>query len=97
VDEFALVFGADGVHSRVRELVFGPEDQFARYLGYYVAAFHTSNKYGIGNAVILYEEPEHLTIFYPLDEKLMGATYIFFRFKKCSQAVSETSYYEMTM
>ena len=37
---FALVFGADGVHSRVRELAFGPEAQFDRFLGYYVAAFH---------------------------------------------------------
>lgn len=34
-----LLVGADGLHSRVRELAFGPEDQFERYLGYYVAAF----------------------------------------------------------
>ncbi len=31
--------GADGLHSRVRELVFGPENQFERYLGIKVAAF----------------------------------------------------------
>ena len=39
-DDFALVIGADGVHSRVRELTFGPERQFAQFLGLYVAAFH---------------------------------------------------------
>jgi 2-polyprenyl-6-methoxyphenol hydroxylase-like FAD-dependent oxidoreductase len=33
-----LLVGADGIHSRVRELVFGPEQQFLRYLGYHTAA-----------------------------------------------------------
>src|SRR5690348_16517138 len=36
---FDLVVGADGLHSRVRELVFGPEKRFERYLGIKVAAF----------------------------------------------------------
>lgn len=36
---FDLVVGADGLHSRVRELVFGPETRFERYLGIKVAAF----------------------------------------------------------
>lgn len=35
--------GADGLHSRVRELAFGPEDQFEKYLGYKVAAFEAPN------------------------------------------------------
>jgi 2-polyprenyl-6-methoxyphenol hydroxylase-like FAD-dependent oxidoreductase len=39
VRNFDLVIGADGLHSRVRELVFGPENQFEKYLGYKVAAF----------------------------------------------------------
>lgn len=36
---YDLVVGADGLHSRIRELVFGPETQFERYLGLKVAAF----------------------------------------------------------
>jgi 2-polyprenyl-6-methoxyphenol hydroxylase-like FAD-dependent oxidoreductase len=36
---FDAVVGADGLHSRVRELAFGPEDRFERYLGIKVAAF----------------------------------------------------------
>jgi 2-polyprenyl-6-methoxyphenol hydroxylase-like FAD-dependent oxidoreductase len=36
---FDLVIGADGLHSKVRELAFGPEDRFERQLGYMVAAF----------------------------------------------------------
>jgi 2-polyprenyl-6-methoxyphenol hydroxylase-like FAD-dependent oxidoreductase len=37
--EFDLVVGADGLHSRVRRLAFGPEPDFAVSLGYHVAAF----------------------------------------------------------
>jgi len=34
---FDLVIGADGLHSPVRALAFGPESQFIRHCGYYVA------------------------------------------------------------
>ncbi|MGV9335519.1 FAD-dependent monooxygenase [Nocardia sp. NPDC003726] len=34
---FDLVFGADGIHSRVRRLAFGPERDFVKHLGYYYA------------------------------------------------------------
>jgi 2-polyprenyl-6-methoxyphenol hydroxylase-like FAD-dependent oxidoreductase len=36
---FDLVIGADGLHSRVRTLVFGPQSRFEKHLGYAVAAF----------------------------------------------------------
>jgi 2-polyprenyl-6-methoxyphenol hydroxylase-like FAD-dependent oxidoreductase len=38
---FDLLIGADGLHSRVRELVFGPQDRYEKDLGYRVAAFET--------------------------------------------------------
>ena len=37
--DFDLVVGADGLHSRIREIAFGPEACFEKYLGYQVAAF----------------------------------------------------------
>ena len=36
---FDLVVGADGLHSRVRRLAFGPDAQFEKYLGIVISAF----------------------------------------------------------
>ena len=36
--DFDLVFGADGLHSKVRSLVFGPEAKFERHMGLMVSA-----------------------------------------------------------
>jgi 2-polyprenyl-6-methoxyphenol hydroxylase-like FAD-dependent oxidoreductase len=75
---FALVFGADGIHSRVRELVFGAERRFERYLGYYVAAFHIAeHDYNIGSSVNLFEESNRLAWLYPLGNRRLDATYVF--------------------
>jgi len=38
-DEYDLVVGADGLHSKVRELTFGSQEQFENHIGFYVAAF----------------------------------------------------------
>ncbi|MFE7800944.1 FAD-dependent monooxygenase [Nocardia sp. NPDC057440] len=38
-ERFDLLIGADGVHSATRRLAFGPEEQFATYLGGYTSFF----------------------------------------------------------
>ncbi|MDI3468781.1 MAG: hypothetical protein OJF62_000844 [Pseudolabrys sp.] len=77
-EDFDLVIGADGVHSRVRSLVFGPEKQFARFLGLYVAGLHVpQDGYPLGHACKLFEETDRAAFLYPLDDKTMDATYIF--------------------
>jgi 2-polyprenyl-6-methoxyphenol hydroxylase-like FAD-dependent oxidoreductase len=40
---FDLVAGCDGLHSAVRHIVWGPEKEFEKYLGYYCASFITTN------------------------------------------------------
>ncbi|WP_280481266.1 FAD-dependent monooxygenase [Nocardia cyriacigeorgica] len=40
---FDLVFGADGVHSRVRKLAFGPEHDYVKHRGYYYCLVNSGN------------------------------------------------------
>jgi 2-polyprenyl-6-methoxyphenol hydroxylase-like FAD-dependent oxidoreductase len=59
----------------VRELAFGAEAQFARFLGLYVAAFHVpSQSFPIGRKVKLYEETDHFAFLYPLSDTQLDAT-----------------------
>lgn len=51
--EFDLVFGADGVHSEVRRLVFGPHERVLRHLGMSGAGFGTDNHLGLDRSGLL--------------------------------------------
>jgi 2-polyprenyl-6-methoxyphenol hydroxylase-like FAD-dependent oxidoreductase len=58
---FDLVLGAGGLHSVVRRLVFGPQEQFERSLGYTVAAFETAGYRPRDESVyIIYSEPRRM-------------------------------------
>ncbi|MFF5205285.1 FAD-dependent monooxygenase [Streptosporangium sp. NPDC000396] len=50
---FDLVVGADGIHSNVRRLAFGPESQYVRFLGYHYALADL----GIDSGSMMYNEP----------------------------------------
>ena len=43
---FDLVVGADGLHSNVRNMIFGNEAQFEKYYGYYTASYTIPNPKG---------------------------------------------------
>ena len=51
---FDLVVGADGLHSRVRSLVFGDETKFIRHLGYYVSIFTVPNYLNLNRSGLFY-------------------------------------------
>ena len=46
---YDIVIGADGLHSNVRSLTFGPEHQFERYLGFCFCGFTMPNIYGLAH------------------------------------------------
>lgn len=54
MESFDLLIGADGVHSWTRELVFGPEEQCGRDLGYILAVLRLPDRYGIGRSCQMY-------------------------------------------
>jgi 2-polyprenyl-6-methoxyphenol hydroxylase-like FAD-dependent oxidoreductase len=51
---FDLVVGADGLHSKVRSVVFGEEARFVRYLGYYVSIFTIPNYLNLDHSGLYY-------------------------------------------
>ncbi|MFI7544105.1 FAD-dependent monooxygenase [Actinoplanes sp. NPDC049599] len=57
---FDLVVGADGVHSNVRRLTFGPERDYVSHLGYYVAGWAMPDELGPGRDTLGYNVPGRL-------------------------------------
>ena len=64
-DRFDLVVGADGIHSGVRRLVFGAEEDFVQRLGMYVATVRLPIAVERDDAVFLYNEPGVATALHP--------------------------------
>ncbi|OUC92385.1 FAD-dependent oxidoreductase [Streptosporangium minutum] len=61
---FDLVVGADGLHSNVRSLAFGPESRYVKELGLYCAIFTTANHLGLEYSGHAYSTPGKLTSVY---------------------------------
>jgi 2-polyprenyl-6-methoxyphenol hydroxylase-like FAD-dependent oxidoreductase len=54
---FDLVIGADGLHSTVRALAFGPETSHVRHLGVHCAIFPVANYLGLDHIGLAYRTP----------------------------------------
>ncbi|MFD8229020.1 FAD-dependent monooxygenase [Streptomyces massasporeus] len=65
---FDMVFGADGLHSRTRELLFGPEERFHRYLGYCFAGFTLPNTLGLSHEVMMWNTPGRAAALYAVGD-----------------------------
>ncbi|MEZ0074762.1 FAD-dependent monooxygenase [Planotetraspora sp. GP83] len=61
---FDLVVGADGLHSNVRALAFGPESRFVKDLGLHCAIFTTANHLGLDHTGQAYSTPGKLVAMY---------------------------------
>ncbi|MFJ4271165.1 FAD-dependent monooxygenase [Streptomyces coelicoflavus] len=65
---FDLVLGADGMHSRTRETVFGPEERFRRYLGHCFAVFTMPNTYGLSHETVMWNTPGRTAALYAVGD-----------------------------
>jgi 2-polyprenyl-6-methoxyphenol hydroxylase-like FAD-dependent oxidoreductase len=68
IASYDLLIGADGAHSLVRELVFGPETTFSHFLGYMVACYPLPDHYGVGSHWKVYATPGRLVGAYPSEQ-----------------------------
>lgn len=65
---FDLVVGADGMHSQTRRSLFGPEEQFHRYLGYCFAIFTMPNTFGLSRELMLWNTPGKAAALYAVGD-----------------------------
>ncbi|GAA3972130.1 FAD-dependent monooxygenase [Actinomadura viridis] len=65
---FDMVFGADGMHSRTREMLFGHEKQFHRYLGYCFAVFTMRNTFGLSHETVMWNAPGRAAALYAVGD-----------------------------
>jgi 2-polyprenyl-6-methoxyphenol hydroxylase-like FAD-dependent oxidoreductase len=76
---FDVVVGADGVHSRVRELAFGKEESFSRFLGYYTAALSSMTRVCVkvfGEAFYTLTVPGRQVAAYPISGGRLATFFI---------------------
>lgn len=62
--QFDLVIGADGLHSRVRKLAFGEESAFLRELGLYISFYSIPNFLNLDRVEIEYHTHKRFAIAY---------------------------------
>ncbi|CAN5763492.1 FAD-dependent monooxygenase [soil metagenome] len=74
---FDLLVGADGLHSNVRNLIFGNESQFEKYYGYYTSSFTIENFSDKGKAFSMLNVPNKQVAVYSINEKKAATFFIF--------------------
>jgi 2-polyprenyl-6-methoxyphenol hydroxylase-like FAD-dependent oxidoreductase len=70
---FDLVVGADGLHSSVRRLIFGPESGYTRHLGMYVATLPLGHPAEDPGTVLMYNLPGRSVSVHPANGNAMAA------------------------
>jgi 2-polyprenyl-6-methoxyphenol hydroxylase-like FAD-dependent oxidoreductase len=74
---FDLVIGADGLHSKVRKLVFGNEAQFEKYYGYYTSSFTLENSIPTNGLFLTYNKPNKQAAVYSISGDKAATFFIF--------------------
>lgn len=66
---FDFVVGADGLHSSIRRLVFGPEQRFVEHMGVYVATMPFDGPVTDRGEVVMYNSPGRAVAVHPSRER----------------------------
>jgi 2-polyprenyl-6-methoxyphenol hydroxylase-like FAD-dependent oxidoreductase len=76
---FELVVGADGMHSHVRRLAFGPEDEFVRHKDHYFAFANADAALGEDRWVTMFNTPGRMAGIYRSGNHAQAKAYLAFR------------------
>lgn len=77
---FDLVIGADGLHSNVRKLAFGPEERFVSHLGYYVAGWELPTPSWLGEVSLAHNKPgKYVGVAIDHLDPAMAGSYVLFQ------------------
>ncbi|MFB6811696.1 FAD-dependent monooxygenase [Streptomyces sp. NPDC056387] len=76
---FDLVIGADGMHSHLRRLAFGPEDRYLRHKGHYFAFANADSRLGEDRWVTMFNTPGKMTGIYRSGNHAQAKAYFIFR------------------
>lgn len=74
---FELLVGADGLHSVVRNLTFGNEEQFEKYYGYYTSSFTLENYSPKNRAFLMCNVPGKQAAVYAYSDKKTATFFVF--------------------
>lgn len=75
---FDLVVAADGLHSPVRKMVFGPEEKFLKYLGFHVSIYSVPNMLGLSHQEMACMLPGKRVVNYYTSDASGNAKVLFF-------------------
>jgi 2-polyprenyl-6-methoxyphenol hydroxylase-like FAD-dependent oxidoreductase len=78
-DRFDLVVGADGLHSHVRRLAFGPEEEFVRHKDHYFAFANADAELGEDRWVTMFSTPGRMAGIYRSGNHAQAKAYFAFR------------------
>ncbi|NUU20800.1 MAG: FAD-dependent oxidoreductase [Streptomycetaceae bacterium] len=76
---FDLVIGADGLHSNVRRLAFGPEERYLRFKDHYFAFANADASLGENRWVTMRNAPGRMTGLYRSGNHAQAKAYFMFR------------------
>lgn len=77
VRSFNLVVGAGGLHSNVRKLIFGNEQQFEKYYGFYTSSFTIDGRLFKDRSFLAYNVPGKQVAIYSVDKNKAATFFIF--------------------